>query len=353
VQDTGIGIAPDAQRRLFQPFSQAEESTTRKYGGTGLGLAICRELVELMGGHIGLESAPGKGTTFRFTLPFEKQRGAQEPAPDSQAVDLANRRILVVEKTEALRLLIERQMRALKLRTNGAADAAEALQILLNPGSTPFDFALLHLPGEEAAALTCKIKTTPSLAKTPLILLAPEGSLEEVPEGIDAFLGSPLRQRETLECLASLKGSSRSTRAPKSVTEEASPKPPSLRHLKILLVEDNQINRAVALGFIKKWNDHVEIADDGEKALDAVRHTAYDVILMDRELPGINGCEAARQIRQYEAGQDRPAARIIAMTAHQGDDIRRECIAAGMDDFLSKPVNGAQLQAAIERCIAR
>lgn len=349
IQDTGIGIAPEAQARLFQPFSQAEESTTRRYGGTGLGLAICRELVELMGGHIGLESTPGKGSTFRFTVPFKKQHQKAHPGDAEKFLDelLSNRRCLVVEGNETLRSLIERQMRSFKFRTSGVATPEEALQVLREPGVTRFDFVLLHLPGPAASELALKIKSEPSLASVPLALLAPEGSLDVPPAGIDTVLGSPIRQCETLDRLAALIGGK--SPASKSIQEEAAPKGRPLDHLKILLVEDNQVNRTIALGFIHQWNSNVEVADDGEKAVEAVRRTRFDVILMDRELPGIDGCETARRIREFEKNRGWQPSLIIAMTAHQADEIRKECFEAGMNAFLSKPVNGPQLHAAIEQ----
>ena len=205
VQDTGIGIPPEAQKRLFHAFSQAEESTARKYGGSGLGLAICRELVELMGGHIGLESIPGKGSAFHCTIPLEKQAVAEAPA-STQLTSLENCRVLVVAKTPFLRQLLEQQMRAFKLHCAGVDDPAQTLPILKDAGNARYDCALLHLPPEEAASLANEIRRDPSTAPTRLVLLAPEGFCVE-PEflataGIADHLGLPLRQCETLECIA-------------------------------------------------------------------------------------------------------------------------------------------------------
>ena len=344
VQDTGIGIPPDAQEQLFQPFSQADTSTTRKYGGSGLGLAICRELVELMGGHIGLESVTGKGSAFRCTIPLQKQYAASSE-PDA----LEDCRVLVVSKTHALRHLLEQQMRAFHFHSIGVEDPAQTLPMLRDASAGRFDCALLHLPGEEAAALAREIKADPALSQTRVVLLAPENPGTETSSGleagIDAHLGIPLRQSETLECLAALLNKTPRP-AQRAKTAEPAPPPPKL---KVLIVEDNQVNLLIASALMRKLGYAASVATDGRIALDAVQKTPFDLILMDREMPGWDGCETTRRIRQYEATQPRKPSYIMAMTAHTSDSIRNLCMEAGMDDFLSKPVHVTAMQEALAR----
>jgi len=344
VQDTGIGISPEAQKQLFKPFSQAEGSIARKYGGTGLGLAICRELVELMGGHIGLESIPEKGATFRFTIPLEKQTAAELPAPNL----IEDTRVLVVAKNAGVRGIIEQQMRACKLRTRGAADAAEMMQRLHDPGDAPFRIAVVHLPVKKALALAKTVKADPVTAQTRLVLLTAESVCKDSPDwaksGFSGCLPIPATQGETLECLSAvlegaLPATALQTKAPIALH----------RDLKILLVEDSQVNRMIALALMQKLDYPMDVAKDGLKAVEAVRKTHYDIILMDCEMPGLNGCEATQKIREYEAAQQTKPAYIIAMTAHWGEEARKTCLGAGMNDFLSKPMNVSEIQTAFER----
>ncbi|MCX6967674.1 MAG: ATP-binding protein [Verrucomicrobia bacterium] len=344
VQDTGIGISPEGQKQLFQPFSQAEESIARKYGGTGLGLAICRELVELMGGHIGLESTVGKGATFRFTIPLEKQSATEIPSATSA---IENTRVLVVSKDAALRGIIEQQMRACKLRAGGVASASEALKRLQDPSEAPFRLAILHLPLDEALALAKTAKANSLTAQTSLIFLTTEGVCNDSPQwaenGISGFLPIPATQCEIVECVGTVLGTSLPTAVPKEMARAPQ------RDLKILLVEDSQVNRMIALALMQKLDYVVDVAVDGIKAVEAVRQAAYDIILMDCEMPGLNGCEATQKIREYEAATQTPPAYIIAMTAHWGDEARKACLLAGMNDFLSKPMRGSEIQKAFER----
>jgi len=347
VQDTGVGIPADAQKHLFQPFSQADESTSRKYGGSGLGLAICRELVELMGGHIGLESAVDKGSAFRCTVPLQKQNAAQE------AAFLEDCRVLVVTKTQALRHLMEQQMRAFHFHTAGVDAPAHVFPLLRDAGTARFDCALLHLPKEEAAALAQEIKRDPVLAQTRVILLAPENPGKEevalLETGIDAQMNIPLRQYEVIECMATLLNKSpRVTPAPQP-PEPATAIAPLPLNLKVLLVEDNQVNLLIASALMRKLGYSAAVAADGEKALDAVQKTEFDLILMDCEMPGWDGCETTRRIRAYEVTQSRKPAYIMAMTAHVSDSIRESCLGAGMDDFLSKPVHATAMKEALVR----
>lgn len=368
VQDTGIGIAPEAQKRLFQPFSQAEESITRKFGGTGLGLAICRQLVELMGGQIGMESVPGKGSVFRFTVSLEKQVSASTVA--AWGLPQSSFRTLVVEAQPALRSLIEKQARALGLRACGASDALQALEILRDPGNADIHLAILHLPLNEAVSLTRAIKVDSTVPKMRVVLLAPEGVSAADALPIDACWNIPLRYCEASDCIASWFQDEMSTPVPapapalpesaRSEVQTITADPAqsddaslSLSGWKILLAEDNLVNRTVALGFMKRFDGAMDVAVNGVAAVEAARKTAYDLILMDCEMPEMDGYEAVRQIRKLEATERRQPAYILAMTAHSKMEAEKKCLDAGMDGFLSKPLKRKELQEEIERGVER
>lgn len=348
VQDTGIGISPESQKRLFQPFSQAEESTSRKFGGTGLGLAICRELVELMGGQIGLESITGRGSTFRFTVSLELQPSATTEITEAPA-EFANCRALVVAENAGLRSLIEQQMRALKLRVSVAGSAEEALQLLREPGDLAFRIAVLYLPVEQAAFFAQRVKADPATAGTRLILLSLVGPVQDtLPDesaGLDACLTAPIRQCEAVECIGSLLGTPPRKAPPKAARTPVAP----ARNLKVLLVDDGMVNRMVTAAMLKKLEFIVTEASDGLEAVKLASANVYDLVLMDCEMPGMDGLEAARQIRTFEKDNNRKPVRIIAMTAHSREEAQQGCLSAGMDDFLSKPCNLAEMQELLDR----
>jgi len=247
-----------------------------------------------------------------------------------------------VEENALVRSLVEQQLRSFGLRSGGAPDAQTALQLLRDSASAPFDFVLNRLPLGAAAALAREIKA--AYASLPVLLLAPEGG------EMDVCLRPPLGRAETLECLGSFLKPPSSTEGKPQATEEtvAAALP---RGLKVLVVEDNLVNQMIALALLKKWDCAAEVVEDGETALEAVRETAYDVLLMDRELPGCDGCETVRRIRDYERIAGRAPAWIVAMTAHVEEAARQECREAGMDAFLSKPVLESALKEAIMRRI--
>lgn len=342
VQDTGIGISPEAQRRLFQPFSQADDSTSRRFGGTGLGLAICRELVELMGGHIGLETSEGKGSTFRFTMTLEKQpSAAEEPASASRW------RALIVAENALMRSLVEQEVRSFGLRSVGAPDLRTAGVLLREPGDAPFDFVLVAATVEEGLALGRALKA--ANRSLPVVLLAVKGCGVIQSEcgkcGVDACLGSPLCRDDFWESVLPLLDPQVER---KHAVASASARPAVSAGRTVLVVDDHPVNQMVALGLLKKWGCVATAAGDGDAALNAVRQAPFDVILMDRELPGGDGCETVRLIREFEHAAGRTPCRIVAMTAHVDEATRKECLAAGMDAFLSKPVRESALRAALD-----
>lgn len=368
VKDTGIGIPPEAQSRLFEAFTQADTSTSRRFGGTGLGLTISKRLVEMMQGQIGLASAPGEGSTFWFTISLEKQpRRAKATDPAEQV--LPGLRVLIVDDHATSREALHHQIISWKMRNGMATNAAEALGLLRAAAAKndPYAVAVLDfaLPDMDGLGLARAIKADPALAATRLILLTEychpqgEGSLQAA--GIAGCLFKPVRQSRFFDCLASvMSGSVPLPRAVEKLTVAAPPPPvrtaPLSRRVKILLGEDNVINQRVALGQLKRLGFEADAVANGLEVVEALRRIAYDIVLMDCQMPEMDGYEATRLIRERErlaANTANPPAHIIAITANSMRGDREKCLAAGMDDYISKPLRTEDLRAALERWAAR
>jgi urea ABC transporter urea binding protein len=351
VRDTGIGIAPATQARLFQAFTQADSSTTRRFGGSGLGLAISRQLVEMMDGRLGVESEPGQGSTFWFTARFARPAPGAVP-PATEKPGLADLRVLIVDDNVTNRLILEHQTRGWKMRPACVAGATQALQALREAGPDPFPLVILdmHMPEMDGLALAQAIKADPALAGTSLVLLTSIGLKMDAGElrraGIEACATKPIKQSQLLDCLASAVG-----RAPlKPGLLPAAPLPgrPPNRALRILLAEDNLVNQRVAIGQLRKLGYDATIANHGREVLDLLDRAEYDVILMDCQMPEMDGYETTREIRARERRAGLRPLRIIAMTAHTMQGDREDCLAAGMDDYIAKPVRPEELRAALE-----
>ncbi|MBI2514513.1 MAG: response regulator [Opitutae bacterium] len=364
VRDTGVGIPAAVQPHLFQAFSQADSSTTRKYGGTGLGLAISRRLVEMMQGRIGVSSEPGSGSDFWFCARFEKTDLADvafAPEPDGWS----NLRVLVVDDNATSRQILRHQIFAWKLQKGSAASGHEALKALREAAAEgrPYTVALLdsQMPEMDGLTLAHAIKDDPAIAATHLIVLTPRGHVPQ-PEAlaaakIAAALPKPVKQSRLLDCLVTLIGKSIApVLAPKA--SAARPLSPALqarlRDVRLLIAEDNVVNQKVALGQLKRLGCAAEAVGNGLEVIEALLRYPYPVVFMDVQMPEMDGYESTRAIRQRERDASCPWERpvhIIALTANAMQGDREKCLAIGMNDYISKPVRGEEMQEALERWI--
>ncbi|MBA2342509.1 MAG: response regulator, partial [Thermoleophilaceae bacterium] len=359
VSDTGIGIDRGTLEKLFKPFSQADGSTTRKYGGTGLGLAISRHLIELMDGKIGAESEPGQGSRFWFELAVASA-GDDDRQPDGrrpgQSDELAGLRVLVVDDNATNRTILERQLSSWGMVADGAAGAQQALELLEQAADAgePFALALLdlHMPKVDGCELAREIRARPALGILRVMLLTSSGGRAEVSDntGIDGFLTKPVRQsRLYAEIQAVMAGE----RAGPGLVERR--RPPGdgsgekgMAAPVVLVAEDTQVNQAVAARMLEKGGFRVELAANGREAIDALSERSYAAVLMDCQMPELDGYEATRKIRDREQGRHTP---IIAMTASSMEGDRERCLAVGMDDYLSKPLRARALTEALGRWV--
>jgi two-component system, sensor histidine kinase and response regulator len=354
ISDTGIGIAPELQPRLFQSFVQADGSTTRRYGGTGLGLAISKRLAGLMGGSIGVESQAGKGSTFWFTARFERQPGDVASAPGS-VPRLAGRRVLVVDDNATNRQILRQQLSHWGLRVSTVEDGPRALLALgaAAASGAPFDLAVLDfkMPDMDGLSLARAIKADSKLSAAKLVLLTSFGQkghgAEATRAGISGYLTKPVDEADLHDCLAEILGGAPAR--PTLVTRHSlrENRPPLAA--RILVAEDNEVNQKVAVRILEKLGYRVDVADNGREAVEAVARTRYDAVLMDGQMPEMDGFEATARIREREGGSRRTP--IVAMTASAMKGDREKCLAAGMDDYVAKPIGPETLLAVLTRWV--
>jgi len=357
IRDTGVGISPAVQSSLFRPFVQADSSTTRKYGGTGLGLAICRRLAELMNGKIGVESSVGKGSTFWFTAEFGNST-IVALAPEPAAFPLIGRRMLVVDDNATNRKLMDRLLESWGTlhRSVGSADEALAELRRAAAASTPYELVILdhHMPGRDGLELTTAITADESLPSAALVLLTSRGeqlSREQMRAlGLAACELKPVHPRKLRLALGRVLGA---RRCYSTAPMPAAPLPDlSATQAVILAVEDNLVNQKVIRLLLAKMGHAVDIACNGQEALAALKKSRYALVLMDEQMPVMDGFTATRFIRQAQAdgqGGFAPDLRIIAMTANAMTGDREACLNAGMDDYLSKPIKPDVLRAMLAR----
>jgi two-component system sensor histidine kinase/response regulator len=355
VTDTGIGSPRQAQHRLFQAFSQADGSTTRKYGGTGLGLAISKRLVEMMGGTIGVESTPGQGSTFWFTVRLHK-RPAPAAAQRYDVAALQGLRVLCVDDNATNRTFLETQLSAWGIRVDCVADGPSALQRLrlAQQNGHAYRLALLdaEMPGMDGLAVARAIKADPALAKVRLVLLTSVGyhaySSEARRAGCAASLLKPIRQSQLYDCLTAVTGTSSAASATRLMTRHILKSMLDQVGTRVLVVEDNAVNQKVIVRMLEKLGCRVDVAADGLESLDACSRMTYDCIFMDCQMPEMDGYTATALVRQREARSGRHTP-IIAMTANAMPGDRERCLAAGMDDYLSKPVQAEALEMMLQK----
>jgi len=355
VRDTGEGVTPEQQARLFQPFSQADSSTTRRHGGTGLGLAICRELVELMGGEIGVESQAGAGSTFWFTLTvgIGQRTGA---GPLEADPELAECPALVVESHPTIRAALVDQLESWGLRVDATDDAADAF-IRLGAAAragTPHRIAVIDatLPETDGLALAQAVAESEGLRRTRVVLLAglADRAIAHAAReaGVAAVLSKPVRHQPLHAALRVALGLEvRGTERASLFGDGSASAPRPRSRARILLAEDNPVNQKLAVRMLERLGHHVDVVGDGREAVAAARGFPYDLILMDCQMPELDGYEAAGQIRKIEGEARRTP--IVAMTANAMQGDRERCLEAGMDDYLSKPVRTQELSAVLGR----
>src|SRR6516165_8727148 len=349
VRDTGIGIPKDRFDRLFKVFSQVDVSTTRRYGGTGLGLAISKRLSELMGGRIWAESEPGKGSTFHFTIVVDEVEALERTAADGEQPALVGKRVLIVDDNASNRLLLKLQTERWGMRARDTNAPAVALEWIVQ--GDPFDVALLdyQMPEMDGIALAREIRAVRGAHAPVLILLSSAGqslASARADAGFAAGLSKPLRLSHLRDRLLETIGDLHDT--PAGAVPTVAPNVGSPMPLRILLAEDNDLNQKVALRLLERLGYGAEVAGDGLQALARLEQAAYDVILMDVQMPEMDGLEASRAICARWARSERP--RIIAITAEAMQGDREKCLAAGMDDYIVKPVTLDRLAAALAKC---
>ena len=358
VRDTGIGIPENRLDRLFQSFSQVDASTTRRFGGTGLGLAICKSLIEKMGGHIGVESREGRGSTFWFTVPLRRQHHSMG-SPATSSVVILGKRILVVDDNQTNRKILNSYLKNWGCRHNEAESGQTALTLLHQAvkDADPYDLAIIDymMPEMDGAQLGTAIKATPALREILMVMLTSCGMRGDAAHmqqiGFDGYLTKPIREQLLYDCLTAVLTA--------ATQNDAMPKPPacprkspvtshSLRdaryqNVRILLVEDNIINQKVATKILEKLGFKSDVAPNGFEAVQMLASATYDLVLMDVQMPVMDGYEATAHIRNQNSKAGPHDIPIIAMTANamKGDD--KKCLQAGMDDYLAKPIDSQKL----------
>lgn len=354
VTDTGIGISTEEQKKLFSPFSQADESTTRKYGGTGLGLSISKEFISLMGGSLTCESEVGKGTNFFFSLPLRLGTDQRRKKPLHNLSELRGVRVLIIDDNPTNREILVSQTTLWDMKSDSSSSGPEGIDKLYSAHQEgkPFDLIILdyNMPEMDGQEVMQKIKADPAIANVKIIMLTSVGLSEKDKifgeKGAEVFLTKPIRQSELYIALLEVLGHTfeQPLMPPASAEDILHP------GLNILVVEDNLTNQEVLVVHLKKFGCRTDVAVNGKEAVDAVMQNTYDLVFMDCQMPVMDGYEATETIRSHEAENGNKAKSvIIALTAHALEEERIKCLVVGMDDFMCKPFTRAQLHAMLNK----
>jgi PAS domain S-box-containing protein len=355
ISDTGIGIPLKKQQEIFRAFTQADSSTTRRYGGTGLGLSIALRLVELMGGRLWVESTEGRGSTFFFTANFNQPAAPQAAVAKPRALE--GLRVLVVDDNATNRRILEEMLASWHMKPTTVSDAESAVSALRSAADTSEGFDVLisdcQMPDVDGFMLARRVRRERRLAKTPIVMLTSVGQSDEAERrhrrDIDVCLAKPIKHSDLLEALAGLFGVA--TRHGRTQPEDGRVGSSPRRALHVLVAEDNPVNRKLVTTLLRKRGHKVKAVENGRKAVAAIQSatdTDFDVVLMDLQMPEMSGFEATRAIRERESVAARRLP-VIALTAHAMQGDRERCLDAGMDGYLAKPIDVDELVATVER----
>ncbi len=353
VSDTGIGIAEDSKARIFDSFAQADDSTTRLYGGTGLGLSICQQIVDLMGGQLAVDSRPGHGSRFYFSVELE----TGSPLSDDCGSALSGRRVLIVDDNQSNREIVEHYCESWGARCAQAENGIEAMRLVADAAaaSDPFDIAVLdmHMPMMDGRQLVREFRNRDEAAALAVVILSSVstaiGEAEARELNIHAQLAKPVRRAALLQVLKRALVAGEADAVRRTHNEE----PLRFDGCRVLLVEDNPVNVAVARGMLSASGVTVTVGTDGRSGLAAAKEGGFDLIFMDCQMPGMDGFEATRKLREFEDRECRPRVPIVALTANALDGDRAACLAAGMDDYLTKPLSRQALRSCLGRFLTR
>ena len=361
VSDTGIGVPPDKQKLIFDPFAQADSSTTRRYGGTGLGLTITARLVAMMGGKIWVESQVGRGSQFHFTVQFKTAHTRAHPSTIIPREVLRGVRVLIVDDNETNRHILDRMLKRWEMKVTCVVSGLAALTELAAKWESTDPYRLvitdIHMPEMDGFTLVEQIRRRPGLSSVIIMMLTSArygGDSERYRGlGVAAFLSKPVRQSELRAAIESVVGGADQSRVP---SEPATPLPPAnaqpKRTMRILVAEDNLVNQRLALRLLEKRGHRVVVASNGREALAALEEDTFDLVLMDIQMPEMDGMEATAKIREKEnlTGRHQP---VVALTAHAMKGDQELCLAAGMDDYLTKPIRPQELDKLLDKYAGR